>query len=141
MTRVRRGQVALSVIGSACLAVGAQSLVGTVTSPEEVLAVGARWAGAAVLVDLALVPLAGAIGLGLRRALPRRWFPLVAAGMAVSFLVTVVAVPFLAGTGRRAGNPSLLDRPYLSGWLVLVAVGWIGAALSVRWGRRGRVGR
>lgn len=138
MIRVGRSQLALYTVGVVCVAAGAVNLVGAVSSLREWVDVGARWMSAPVLVDLTLVPLAGAVGLALRRVLPRRWYRFVAAGLGVSFLVTLVALPFLAGVGKRADNATLLDRPYLTGWLVLVAVGWAGSALVLILGDRAR---
>ncbi len=49
----------------------------------------------------------------------------------MTVLLTIVAVPFLTGLGRRPDNPSLLDRNYWAGYLALVAAVW-GLPLLVR---------
>jgi hypothetical protein len=43
----------------------------------------------------------------------------------------VVAVPVLGRFGARPDNPTLLDRPYVLGWLVLAALTLLGAAGAV----------
>ena len=56
--------------------------------------------------------------------------------------VTLLAVPVLGRFGARADNPTLLDRDYIAGWLVLaglVAVG-VAAGTLVRSRRVGRGG-
>jgi hypothetical protein len=39
----------------------------------------------------------------------------------------VVAIPVLGRFGARPDNPTLLDRPYLTGWLVVagLTLGWV----------------
>ena len=65
-------------------------------------------------------------------------------GAVVLASVTLVAVPALGRFGARPDNPTLLDRRYLAGWLVvagLVAVGVVVATFvrSRRGARRDRV--
>ena len=36
--------------------------------------------------------------------------------------VTLLAVPVLGRFGARADNPTLLDRPYTAGWLLLAGL-------------------
>ena len=45
-----------------------------------------------------------------------------AAGLVVLGTVTLLAVPVLGRFGARPDNPTLLDRHYTLGWLVLAAV-------------------
>jgi hypothetical protein len=45
-----------------------------------------------------------------------------AVGFVVLGSVTLLAVPVLGRFGERADNPTLLDRDYTAGWLVLVAI-------------------
>lgn len=113
------GRVALVVAGLAALAYGVWSLLGL--GVDNTLAV-LPWLAAGVLVhDLVLVPLTLALGvLGLR---------LVPAGRRVAVLlwvvlgtVTLAAVPVLGRFGARADNPTLLDRPYVVGWLLFAGV-------------------
>jgi hypothetical protein len=78
--------------------------------------------GGVVLHDgvLALVVVAlGAVALPL---LPRVARGPAAAGFVVLGSLTLLAVPVLGRFGARADNPSLLDRNYPAGWLVLAAL-------------------
>ncbi len=82
----------------------------------------------------------GVLGLGALLGLvlsPRVRGPVVA-GLVVLGSVTLLAVPVLGRFGAKADNPSLLDRNYLLGWLVLallVALG-TGAGVALRSRRR-----
>lgn len=129
MRPVRVGLVAAGVAvggygGWLLLRLGWDNLVATVP-----------WLVAAVLLHDAvwapLVLLAAAAG-GAR--LPRTWRTPVMVGAVVLVTVTIAAVPMLGGFGARPDNPTLLDRPYLVGWLVFAAV----VALGVLVGRLAR---
>ncbi|WP_432477858.1 hypothetical protein [Nocardioides sp. GXQ0305] len=130
-------RVALVVVGAAVSAYGAWLLLGEGDVPEV-----ATWFVAGVLLhDFVLVPLVLLVGVALVRFAP----PVVRAPLAVGLLVlgsvTLAVVPVLGGFGRSPGNPTLLDRDYTLGWVVLaaaVAVGVAAAALVRR--RRRRVG-
>ncbi len=56
--------------------------------------------------------------------------------------VTLLSVPVLGRYGARADNPTLLDRPYWTGWMVLAALVLSGALVAALWraGRRRRDG-
>ena len=45
-----------------------------------------------------------------------------AGGLVVLGTLTLMAVPVLGGWGANADNPTILDRDYAAGWLVLAAV-------------------
>lgn len=59
-----------------------------------------------------------------------------AGGLVVLGTVTLTAIPVLGRFGASPGNPTLLDRPYLLGWLVLA--GLVCAGVGIAWlaGRR-----
>lgn len=101
------------------------------------------WLVAGVLLhDAVLAPLAIGVGVLLAAVLrggasPRWAGPFVGAGVVLA-TVTVVAVPVLGRFGARPDNPTLLDRPYVLGWLVLAALTLLGAAGTVA--VRGRLG-
>ena len=89
-----------------------------------------------VLHDFVLAPvvlLVAAVG---RRAGRRRVRAVTAACFVVLGPVTVLAVPVLARFGAHADNPTLLDRNYAVGWLMLTAVvvaaATAGALLTLR---------
>ena len=102
------------------------------------------WLVAAVLLHDAvwapLVLLVAAVG-GAR--LPRAWRTPVMVGAVVLVTVTVAAVPMLGGFGARPDNPTLLDRPYLVGWVVFAAVVTLGVLVArlarARRARRGGI--
>ncbi len=83
----------------------------------------AFWLGGGVLahdVGVAAVTLMVAV-------LAMRWLPSAArmpaaAGLVVLGTLTVVAIPFLGRFGAREDNPTLLDRNYVGGYLVVVAL-------------------
>jgi hypothetical protein len=93
--------------------------------------------GGVVLHDGVLAPVTIAVGALLARAWSRRVPGPVVAGLVVLGTVTVVAVPVLGRFGARSDNPTLLDRDYVLGWLVLatltvVVSGTAGAIASAR---------
>ena len=75
-----------------------------------------------MLHDFVLVPLTLLLGLALIRLLPANLRAPVAGGLVVLGSVTLLAVPVLGRFGARADNPTLLDRDYAAGWLVVAGV-------------------
>ena len=51
-----------------------------------------------------------------------------AGGLVVLGTVTLMAVPVLGGWGANADNPTILDRNYAAGWLVVAGVTIAGAS-------------
>lgn len=84
-----------------------------------------------VIFDLVLVPVIGLLGAFVARKAKRTWRAPLILGLIVSGALLVIAAPFVAGIGRRVDNPSLLDRPYLLGTAIALAVIW---AVVVGWG-------
>lgn len=100
----------------------------------------ALWlASGVVLHDAVLAPLViGGVALATRFVPVPARAPLMIA-LVVLGTVTLVAVPVLGRFGARADNSTLLDRPYLASWFVLLA---LCAALVVVAARlRGRAAR
>jgi hypothetical protein len=60
----------------------------------------------------------------------------VAGGLVVLGSVTLLAVPVLGRFGARPDNPTLLDRNYAAGWVVLAAATAAGVVLAAYLGRR-----
>ncbi len=78
--------------------------------------------GGVIVNDALIAPVAlGALALGSRSLPPWARGPVVA-GAVVLGSVTLLAVPVLGRFGAKPDNPSLLDRSYGVGWLVLAAV-------------------
>ena len=78
--------------------------------------------GGALVHDVVLAPLTLLVAWLLRRVVPDSWWARVAAALVVVATVTVTAVPVLGRFGARPDNPTLLDRPYWPGWLLLVVL-------------------
>ncbi|MDP3891913.1 hypothetical protein [Nocardioides sp.] len=91
------------------------------------------WLVAGVLVhDAVLAPLVLAAGWVGARLLPRPARAPAAVGFVVIGSVTLLAVPVLGRFGARSDNPTLLDRPYGAGWLLiagLVTAAVVGASV------------
>lgn len=124
---------ALTAAGLAALVFGAFNLLG---QPFGDLISAAIWFTVpAVLSDLVLLPAIAAVGWLLTKRLSP-WIRLpvqVALGMIGS--LTALALPFLGKPGLRPDNPSLLDRNYLVGYGIYVAIILVAAALwaARRW--------
>jgi hypothetical protein len=99
-------------------------------------------AGGVVLHDALVAPFVIGLWLLARRAIPGGWRAPFAVLLIVVGTVTVGALPVLLRLGARADNPTLLDRDYVIGWLMLVAsvtvvVGLTYAVSGRALGRRG----
>jgi hypothetical protein len=99
-------------------------------------------AGGVVAHDALLAPLSiVAVWLG-ARLLPAGVRRPAAVGGLVLGSLTVVALPVLIAAGRRDDNPTLLDRDYLAGWLVVTAIVLVAALVGAAVGSyRSRAGR
>jgi hypothetical protein len=96
-------------------------------------------AGGVAVHDGILAPLTiGAVVLG-TRVLPQRLWLVVATGLVVLATVTITAIPVLGSWGARPDNPTLLDRNYVAGWVVLVVLVILVSLvrLTPRWRRLG----
>jgi len=91
-----------------------------------------------VLHDFVLVPVTLLLGLALIRLLPANLRASVAGGLVVLGTVTLMAVPVLGGWGANADNPTILDRNYPVGWLVVAGVTMLVVVMTIvlRAGRR-----
>ena len=94
-------------------------------------------AGGVVLHDFVLAPIVAVIGVLAARTVPDTWRGPLAVAVVVWGTVTLMAVPVLGRFGALADNPTLLDRSYLTSWLVgtavvLVAVAVAGSVRSAR---------
>ncbi len=83
----------------------------------------AVWLAAGVVLhDFVLVPLTLASGYAATRLLPASRRAPVVAGLVVLGTLTLMAVPVLGRFGERPDNPTILDRDYGAGWLVVAGV-------------------
>jgi hypothetical protein len=90
---------------------------------EDDLAAVATWLVVGVLLHDGVLAVLTVVlgGLAVRLAPAPARAPLVV-GLVVLGSVTLVAVPVLGRFGARADNPTLLDRDYTAGWLLLAAL-------------------
>jgi hypothetical protein len=95
------------------------------------------WLAAGVVVhDAVIAPLCLGAGVVLSRVVPAAARGPVAAGAVVLASTTLLALPVLGRFGARADNPTLLDRDYVLGWLVLAALVTLGVAGGILVGSR-----
>ncbi|HSE08017.1 MAG TPA: hypothetical protein VLB29_05085 [Nocardioidaceae bacterium] len=112
----------LFLMGLVVAAVGAVELLDE--GAENLLAVAVWLAGGVLLHDFVLAPLVIVLVVIGLAVLPGWARPAVAAATVVLGSVTLMAVPVLGRFGARPDNPTLLDRPYVAGWLVLAGLVW-----------------
>lgn len=111
----------LGALGVGVAAYGAWLLLSR-TDNDQLFDAGIWLASGVVLHDFVLtvvVLVAGALSL---RFLPEPARAPAVVGMVVLGALTLVAVPVLGRFGARDDNATLLDRPYLPSWLVLVGL-------------------
>ena len=102
-----------------CWVIGAPSV-------RELLSVGAWLLVPALLSDLVLMPVAAVLSVLVTRHLPTAWRAPVTVGLALSAFVVLIGWPFIGGFGRHPDNPTLLNRDYLRGALVVLRRGLAG---------------
>jgi hypothetical protein len=95
-------------------------------------------AGGVVLHDGVLAVVVLAIGAVAVRLLPRSAKAPAVVGLVVLGSVTLLAVPVLGRFGARSDNPTLLDRDYTVGWLVLAGLVLVGVVTASLVGSRRR---
>ncbi len=103
----------------------------------------AVWLGAGVVLhDFVLAPLVIVVVALVSRVLPGHVRLPALVGFVVLGSLTLVAVPVLGRFGARPDNATLLDRPYVLAWFVLLGLTLlaVGAASLVRARRRRHAG-
>ncbi len=112
-----------AVLGALGLAAAAYGAFRLLELGLDNLVAAVVWLGGGVLLhDGVLAPLTLLVAALGTRLLPRPWRAPAAAGLLLLGALTVAAVPVLGRFGARADNPTLLDRDYRAGWLVVAAV-------------------
>lgn len=114
-------RLALIAFGGIVAGYGAVLLL-TRQDTDNVVAAAVWLVAGVVLHDAVLVPVTLAVGALAVRVMPGDWRRPAVVALVVMGPLTLLAVPVLGRFGARPHNPSLLDRPYLLAWLVLVAV-------------------
>ena len=101
------------------------------------LVAAATWLVAGVVLhDGVLAPVVLLLCLAGTRTLPRAARGPAAAGLVVLGSVTLLAVPVLGRFGARPDNPTLLDRNYALGWVLLTVATLAGVAVATYLGAR-----
>jgi len=137
-----RTRLLLGALGVAVAAYGAWLLLqeGVDHGGADLVDTGVWLAGGVVLHDFVLVPLTLLLGLALVRLLPAGLRAPVAGGLVVLGTVTLMAVPVLGGWGANADNPTILDRNYPVGWLVVAGVTMLVVVVTIVLRAGGRSG-
>ena len=112
------------VIGSVGLLVGLYGAYLLLSRQDhEQLVSAAIWLAAGVVLhDFVLAPLVLIVVFVGARLVPVDFRAAAVAGLVVLGTATIFAIPVLGGFGERPDNPSLLNRYYWLGWLVLAVV-------------------
>lgn len=122
-----RGRLALTSLG---VAVGGYGVFRLLELGWANLTATLVWlAGGVILHDAVLAPATIAVAALGMSVLPARLRGPAAGGLLVLGTVTLTAVPVLGRFGARPDNPTLLDRDYTTGWLVVVALVLAGMAV------------
>jgi hypothetical protein len=133
------GRVALGAVGVAVAGYGVLRLLelGWANLGATVL-----WlAGGVLLHDVVLAPATIVVcALAVLALRSRAWRAAAAGGLVVLGTVTITAIPVLGRFGARPDNPTLLDRPYVAGWLVVAVLVLAGSVVAGWWGSRGSRG-
>lgn len=125
----------LFVLGLAGLAWGARQ--GLDLGFDDISAATVWLVAGVIAHDGVLAPIVLVLALVATRLLPLWLRGPLAAGLVVLGSVTLLAIPVLGRFGARADNPTLLDRDYVGGWLILagITVGCVAVAGLISWRR------
>lgn len=90
---------------------------------REQLTSEAFWlAGGVVLHDAVLAPVVVLLGYGASRLLPGHFRSSTATAFLIWATLTIVFLPVLSGQGGKAGNDTILGKPYVLSWVVMTVV-------------------
>jgi len=120
-----------AVLGLGIVGFGLAGLLRNVPVGPQRTSWGAFLIGSLAAHDALLAPVVAVLSLVLVRFLPARIRPPLQAGLAISAVVALIAIPLLGGWGRRPHDPTLLpDGDYWGNLLIVLAVVW-GVAVAV----------
>ena len=111
-------RAALITLGAALAGYGVWLLLSR-QDLDQLISVGVWLVVCVVAHDALLAPAVIAVAWLGARILPARIRGPLVIGMLVLGSLTVLAIPVLLAAGRRPDNPTLLDRDYMTGWLVV----------------------
>lgn len=123
-------------IGMVGIVAGVYGVVLLMERPEDLLAVGTWLIGGVVLHDALLAPVVVGLCVVGARLLPSTLRAPAAVSLTIFGSLTLISIPVLGRFGAKADNPSLLDRNYVLGWLLLGALTFAGALLAGELTRR-----
>jgi len=116
-----RGRLAIGSVGLLIGLYGAYLLLSR--QDHDQLVSAAIWlASGVVLHDVVLAPVVLVVVAVGARVVPPGFRAAAVAGLVVLGSATIFAIPVLGAFGERPDNPSLLNRHYWVGWLVLSAL-------------------
>ena len=111
----------------------AYAVFGAVHDPDTAPAGQLAFLAAVVVAhDAILMPLTIGAGVLIGRLLPIPVRKPVRAAAIISLALTLVALPFAIGHGRRPDDPSALPLDYTRGLLIILALVW-AVALAAAW--------
>lgn len=97
--------------------------------------------GGVVLHDAILAPVVIGIGVTLARFTPSYARKPVVVGLILWGTVTIAVANVLSGMGGKPDNDTVLNRPYVTSWLILTVVMFVGIAAYAAVARRTYVAR
>ncbi|MEW5813511.1 MAG: hypothetical protein AB1925_29140 [Actinomycetota bacterium] len=120
------------ILVAAGLVLGAYGAVLLLDDPPVVLMRIAIWAAAGVLLhDFVFAPVCAALGFAGQRLVPAGWRTPVAVAALCSVVLALLAVPVYDKPGMRPDNMTVLDRDYVVGFWIALAVVWVCVPLWV----------
>lgn len=126
-----RARAAVVVAGVLVAGWGGRLLWSAVAADQAAARSALVWfAGGPVLHDLALAPAAGLVAVLVATAVPRPWRARVAAGLVISGVLGLLAVPALLRPAPGPPNPGLADRDYLAGLAAALTLTWLLVLLA-----------
>jgi hypothetical protein len=126
---MRWSRIAMVLVGCAAMGWGGWLLVPLVTAgPRDAVSVAVWLFGGPPLHDALLAPAVGLLGLGVAAA-PARWRVPVAAGLVISGVLALLALPGLVKPSPGPPYPGLVDRNYPLGLAVALGTVWLGVAV------------
>ncbi len=119
--RAAAPRIGLGALGVALALWGVWLLLGTADVADLINI--AFWLGGGVIAhDVLIAAVTIAIAALVSRVVPEAAQAPATVGLVVLGAITLVAIPVLGRFGARPDNPTLLDRNYTAGYLLIVAV-------------------
>ena len=126
-----KARAAVVIAGALVAAWGGRLLWSALASDQAAARSALVWfAGGPALHDLALAPAAGLVAVLVATAVPQPWRARVAAGLVISGVLVLLAVPALLRPAAGPPNPGLADRDYRAGLAAAMAFTWLLVLLA-----------